>query len=160
MSQGIKGFTLIELMVVIALLGIMAALAAPSFASILEGRRLVGSADTLYAALQYARSEAIKQNANVQVDIDTAAWCIGIDDTAGGLDCDCTNSASCTVNGVEKVFDNSDFGSVVINNATVNNVSFQTPNALPTSAGTFVFGLADGRTKTVRLTALGNVSVD
>jgi type IV fimbrial biogenesis protein FimT len=155
-----KGFTIIELMTVVALIGIMAALAAPFFGSILEGRRLVGSADTLYSALQYARSESIKQNANVQVYVDTAAWCIGIDDTAGGLNCDCTNPGSCTVNGATKVYDDSDFTGINFTNATVNTVAFQTPNALPDSASSFTFTSTAGQTRSVVLNALGLVTVN
>jgi type IV fimbrial biogenesis protein FimT len=157
-----KGFTIIELMTVVALIGIMAALAAPYFGSILEGRRLVGSADTLYSALQYARSESIKQNVAVQVYVDTAAWCIGVDDSAGGLDCDCTAPASCTVNGAVKVYDDADFDGIDFSAATANTVTFETPNSIPDNAAnyTYTFTSSRGGTRTVTLNPLGLVSVN
>ena len=154
------GFTIIELMTVVALIGIMAALATPYFASILEGRRLVGSADTLYSALQYARSESIKQNSDVQVYTDTAAWCIGIDDAAGGLNCDCTVPASCTVGGAIKVYDVNQFTGIDFTNATANTVTFETPNALPDTASNYTFTSSAGQTRTVVLNALGLVRVN
>lgn len=155
-----NGFTIIELMTVVALIGIMAALATPYFASILEGRRLVGSADTLYSALQYARSESIKQNTDVLVYTDTAAWCIGIDDAAGGLNCDCTVPASCTVGGAIKVYDENEFTGIDFTNATANTVIFETPNALPDTASNYTFTSSAGQTRTVVLNALGLVRVD
>lgn len=154
-----NGITLIELLTVVTLIGIMAALAAPFFGSILEGRRLVGSADTLFSALQYARSESIKQNADVQVYVDTAAWCIGIDDSAGGLNCDCTNPASCTVNGSTKVYDDTSFTGINFSNATVNTVTFQPPNALPNNASNYTFTSSGGQTRNVALNVLGLISV-
>jgi prepilin-type N-terminal cleavage/methylation domain-containing protein len=156
------GFTIIELMTVVALIGIMAALAAPYFASILEGRRLVGSADTLYSALQYARSESIKQNAAVQVYVDTAAWCIGVDDNAGGLDCDCTAPASCTVNGAVKIYDDANFEGIAFTAATADTVTFETPNSIPDNAANYIYTFTSSRggTRTVTLNPLGLVSVN
>ncbi|WP_438970214.1 GspH/FimT family pseudopilin [Methylophaga sp.] len=159
MGAKIKGFTIIELMIIITLIGVLAALSTPYFASILEGRRLVGSADTLHSVLQFARSESIKQNTDVQVYTDTAAWCIGIDDTSGGLDCDCTNPASCTVNGSVKVYNDSDYRGVNFTNATVNTVTFQTPNALPDNASTYTFTSSSGTTRKVILNPIGLISV-
>lgn len=60
-----NGFTLIELMVVMAIVGIVTAIAAPSFNSLIESQRAKSAASDLYMSLMRARSEAAKQNANV-----------------------------------------------------------------------------------------------
>lgn len=62
-----KGFTLIELMVVIVVLSVVVSLAAPSFSAILQDNRAASMGEDLQGALQYARSEAVKRRQNVQV---------------------------------------------------------------------------------------------
>lgn len=61
------GFTLIELMVAIAVLAITLAVAVPSFGALINSNRLVGQVNELVASVQLARSEAIRRNARVAV---------------------------------------------------------------------------------------------
>ena len=61
----LRGFTLIELMVVIGLLGILAALAAPSFTNSIDRYRIRAAVDELNNSIQFARSEAIRSRQQV-----------------------------------------------------------------------------------------------
>lgn len=61
------GFSLVELLVSIAILAILIALAAPSFSSVSLTGKLTASANRLLATANLARSEAIKRNATVNV---------------------------------------------------------------------------------------------
>lgn len=56
-----KGFTLVELMVTVAVLAIVLGIAIPSFSSILLNNRISTTAHELHAAMQLARSESIKR---------------------------------------------------------------------------------------------------
>ena len=56
-----SGFSAVELMVTIALLGILLALAAPSLRQLTLNQGVKSAAFDLFSALQYARSEAIKR---------------------------------------------------------------------------------------------------
>ena len=56
------GFTLIELMVTVAVLAIVLTVAVPSFASLVNSNRLTSQANDMLAGLILARTEAIKQN--------------------------------------------------------------------------------------------------
>jgi len=58
-----KGFTLVELMVTVAVAGIIAAIAAPSFGKMISHNRLVSSSNEMIAALQVARTEAVTRRA-------------------------------------------------------------------------------------------------
>lgn len=62
-----SGFTLIEVMVAVLVVAILAAVAIPSFSSIINRNRLTNDANTLLAVLTYARSEAISRNDQVVV---------------------------------------------------------------------------------------------
>jgi type IV fimbrial biogenesis protein FimT len=61
------GFTLVELLVAMTTLGILAAIAAPSFNNAILGSKLTGFTNSFIASAQLARSEAIKRNGNVVV---------------------------------------------------------------------------------------------
>lgn len=60
-----QGFTAIELMVVISIVAILAALAAPSFTPLIERWRVRSAAEGLQSSVYFARSEAIKRGGKV-----------------------------------------------------------------------------------------------
>lgn len=68
-----SGFTLIELMVVVSIVAILAAVAAPSFRTMLASQRVKAAATAVNESLWMARSEALKRNASVSFVVDNAA---------------------------------------------------------------------------------------
>ena len=61
-SKNQNGFTLMELILVVAVMGIMAAIAIPSFMALLPAMRVNGAARQVMSDLMDARMEAVKQN--------------------------------------------------------------------------------------------------
>lgn len=79
-ANNIKGFTLIEILVVVSILGILTALALPSFNDTIEAQAAMSEFRRINTMLNLARSEAIKRGGNVSI-------CASDD----GLDCDLNN---------------------------------------------------------------------
>lgn len=105
------GFTMVELMVALAVLAILTVIAAPSMAEYLERSRLRGAAEEAIAVLGQARQAAVEADRNVRLSVKgtSDAWCVGAaqaaEPAAGELvgavgACDCsTAAASCVVGG-------------------------------------------------------------
>lgn len=95
----VKGFTVVELAVTIAVMSILLALAIPSFQSVLNSNRLTGNANEMVSTLQSARMESVRRNVDVVIcrndnpDAGLACntgggawlgWMSFVDDGAGG----------------------------------------------------------------------------
>lgn len=61
------GFTLPELMAVVAIIAVLSAVAAPSFSQLVSAQRVKGVTSDLFSALTRARSEAIKRNTEISL---------------------------------------------------------------------------------------------
>ncbi len=73
-----RGFTLIELMVTLAVAAVMMTLAAPSFVAFMRNSELVSQANAMVAALNTARTEAMKRGLGTMVvPKDGQAWTSG-----------------------------------------------------------------------------------
>ena len=93
------GFTLIELMVTLAVLFIFFIMAVPSFASLKQRSALRGAGDQVLSFWNEARFEAVKRNQLVKVGVRTGsngAFCLGAattTDEADATPCDCMSAA-------------------------------------------------------------------
>jgi prepilin-type N-terminal cleavage/methylation domain-containing protein len=112
-----KGFTLIEVMVAIAILAILLTLAAPSFNSLTDKYRVKRAADSVSAFLINAKSEAIKRNTTVSAVFQTAGggatWCAGMTTAAS---CDCMVDNECQIDGADRLVRGSDYRGIVLEN--------------------------------------------
>lgn len=71
------GFTLLEMLTAIVILGILVSIAVPSMQGFVLSGRIKSQAGDLAAALSLARSEAIKRSATVSICIGTSSSCTG-----------------------------------------------------------------------------------
>ncbi|RZI92100.1 MAG: prepilin-type N-terminal cleavage/methylation domain-containing protein, partial [Rubrivivax sp.] len=67
-----RGFTMVEAVIALAIMGILMALAAPNFGNWITGTRIRATAEGVLAGLQYARSEATTRNAQVRFQLTTS----------------------------------------------------------------------------------------
>jgi len=152
------GFTLIELMITLILVAILLALAAPSFQGTIERRRLDGAAENLFSDLQFARSEAIKQNQAVQFQFNSGVWCYGVDDD--GANCDCTAPASCTINTIQKVVNSTAYVNVTFAaeaDFVGTTINFDPRQGIPDDDGTFILTTPMGLSRRVCVNAIGRI---
>lgn len=112
-----RGFTIIELMITVAILAIITSLALPSYRSILEKRQVTSGAEQVGAFLSAVQIEAVKRNELIEVQYaraDVDSWCVGVtndaaltNDDAQTCNCtitDATDASACTIDGVLRVF--------------------------------------------------------
>ncbi|WP_413785040.1 GspH/FimT family pseudopilin [Marinobacter sp. DY40_1A1] len=62
-----RGFTIIELLILMAVLGVVAAIAIPNFSRLIQNNQLTTTNNDLVGALNMARSEAVRRGAAVSV---------------------------------------------------------------------------------------------
>ncbi|EQM78346.1 GspH/FimT family pseudopilin [Stutzerimonas stutzeri] len=68
--RDMHGFTLIELMITLALLTIVVAIAVPNFTFLIQKTRLQSKAEELVGFLQFARSQAVTQRTTAAIAVD------------------------------------------------------------------------------------------
>lgn len=96
-----RAFTLVELLVVVAIAAVLVLLAAPSFKRYTELQRLRGVNAQLVTDFQFARNEAAARGENVWVRFleDSASTCYVIFTTASNtVQCDCTRPLNTACN--------------------------------------------------------------
>lgn len=86
------GFTLMELMIAVAVLGILAVAAVPSVQSILYSNQVSGQTNEIVAMLNFARNTAIRTSGDVDAvfTAEASGWSGFVEDPDGGRPDDCT----------------------------------------------------------------------
>ena len=131
------GFTMIELIVTMSVVAILAAVAIPSFVAISQGERRIAEVNDMVLALNYARSEAVKQNSPTGVSVTAnGSW-------AGGWNV-CCSSTGTSVNTLPAIDSRSTLSANLAGTAPVA-VTFDSSGAQLPSTGTVLFTFCDSR---------------
>ncbi|KFI22030.1 GspH/FimT family protein [Nitrosococcus oceani] len=83
--QGTNGFTLAELIIALAIAGIITTMAVPSFQGAIRNNRISTQANEFITALHFARSEAVKRRQRITI-------CKSANSTAASPACNTVNS--------------------------------------------------------------------
>ena len=165
-----KGFTLVELMMVLAVLAIIATVAVPGMDGFIKTNRLRGASDGLFADIQYARSESIKRSRAISVSASSDGaqnWCYGISQTPG---CDChitdtTDANACVLEvageKILKIGTAQDSHSVSMTTPVGNQVTiagFDPVRGIATTSSTVTFNSANHQETQISVSPLGRVS--
>lgn len=141
--QKSSGFTLLEVMVVVAIVAILTTLAAPSFVSLMQSNSVSSNVNTFMSDLRFARSESIRRGGAV-------IMCRSDDPEAAAPVCNTTSGTNGWVSGWI-IFENRD-------SATTTNLNFTTGDELLRVQGPITnldsIGESGGSTK-FQFTALG-----
>jgi len=159
------GFTIIEAVVTIAILGILTAIAVPSMTALMASNRLSSSANETLSAMMLARSEALRTARQVVVcksgDSSSCSagaswadgWIVFVDEDANGA-CNGTETVL-RAGGAAK-------GVSAAGEAGVEDSVIYTPRGSLTVAGgapKIVFGVSGQRQRELQFTPTGRVSV-
>ncbi len=94
----VRGFTIIELVVTLALFGVLMGLAVPSFTIFIQNTQIRNAAETVLTGITQAKSEAIRRNTPVRFQFVTTltsscalsqssgSWIVSLDDPAGACE--------------------------------------------------------------------------
>ena len=129
-----SGFSLIELLIAVAILSILLVIGLPSMFEFIASNRLKGAADALTSQMAIARSEAMRLDRNTSVNVVGAdeTWCaggrqfvpgagtVGLVSAAGNAPtCDCSSTPSeCTIAGNTSVVTSADYSGIEITAGT------------------------------------------
>lgn len=148
------GFTLVELLVTMAIAGVLLAVGVPAMTSFLADQAAAANADEFVESLRYARAEAIKRGGAVSM-------------------CASTDLATCSDDWKDGWIVKSDDSDKVLRaqnplrsmgslEAEAETITFQSTGIVTEGNGNYVFAAVDGnsaRTRTVTLNTQGRVAV-
>jgi type IV fimbrial biogenesis protein FimT len=156
-ATGRRGFTLVEVMVTLAVLAIVAASAVPGLAHVLDTRRLNAAAHALATDLQLARTDAVARNRVLRLGIQASATgsCWVLHTGAAGA-CTCTGAATvCATGEVEVRSERYGPADRLRVDANVASIAFDPLHGTSTPAGTLRIVASDGRSVQHVVNAMG-----
>lgn len=147
--SGVQGITLVEAMVMLAILGILASVAAPGFRDLLLNSRLAAAAADFHNKLSWARTQAVQSGRPVTVQVATlpGGSCYAIFTGEPGA-CGClATTGSCTAPSIQWLVEtfSADTGLMVSTSSSAGYMSFDPVRGTTSPAMTTTFTAANGK---------------
>lgn len=153
------GFTLIELMVSLAVLVVLISVAIPSFMNLIQNSRSAALANSLVIALNVARSESVKRNALVNLcPSSDGATCMATPDWTAGWIAQQNGGATLQVWGAP------DTGAVIAQTGGATTIQFDGSGRMTLPAAAVIFNsrypnCSGDQARRIRVSTTGRVSV-
>ncbi|MBI4458023.1 prepilin-type N-terminal cleavage/methylation domain-containing protein [Candidatus Uhrbacteria bacterium] len=157
-----RGFTIIELMIIVAIMAIMAVMAAPYTAGTLASASLSTNADLASDALREAQSSATSRKSGGKFGVHFEATKFVFFEGAAYSGADPDNAVhSFTGEVTISAVTFSPGGACTVATGSGNcDIHFANHRGTPTETGSVVFSSVDGPTKTVSINAAGMIDVN
>ena len=157
-----SGFTILELLITMAIIAILAGIAAPSYNSMIARNKVNSMRENLANALQYARSEAIKRKVNVIVCASANhTGCNGGTDWHQGWVIFADDNGNNSIESGERLQVQYSYSDLVTGSVGDSRVSF-TPSGRPDRGENQIIGVCDpndaNNGKALRISATGTIS--
>ena len=155
-----RGFTLIEIIIALAVAAIVLATAAPAFGALIEKKRLDGAASRLVADVQFARAEAARRHESVFLSLHgTQSGCYLLH-TGALADCNCTDDGSEICNGGAQALKTVGLGLTALRLATPGKstyIAFDPVHGTSSPTNTLILTASSGRSIRVVVSLMGRV---
>jgi len=146
----IRGFTLLEMAAVLAILGIVVSVAAPSYVSFMQRQQLRSAADALLQDLRNAREFSVRTQRPVYISYSLGkTWCWGV---SAGQPCDCSGASplpACNISQARSI----DFKNVRLDRAE--GAEFEPTLGQAVRHGSVAFSTLKGQNLRVQLNGMG-----
>jgi len=154
-----RGFTMIELLVTIAIVAVLLGIAVPNMSSYWKDTRLVSATEAVYTQMQLARSVALARNQTINIDFaGGGSWCMAISENAL---CNCVTGSQCTLTGMpQATLKAADFPDISIATSfTSDETSVLYPRGTVSDSGAVTLTSAAGDDTQVSITTLGRIGI-
>jgi len=159
-KRGNSGFTLMELLISIAIIGIFATMALPAMNSLYTSNKVYGLSERVQAEIAWARTQAILTSEPVTLSFNPVAqWCYGFENISAQVGCDCSNPNDCLVDGTEKINNVLAFdGTTLATTLAANNITFDSRGIANINNSSITLTDTNNNSVVLNLNALGRVS--
>lgn len=124
------GVTLLELLVAVAVLGVLSAIAVPYYGDYIGRQRLIGAAEAVYGQAELAKRAAVSNNNDVFLYISGAGssnWCLTYTASVGAVSGNCSNGYVASTSNTSVRVLSKNYPGISLNASSTGHVAFQMP---------------------------------